>query len=372
MVTMFTNPSSKRAQQRIQDIAALRKGRAPADSPAPEAELEANSPQPPELTPPAIDSREQFKSPEPQRATPENDATAADQSPTADPIWPWDAHIGPHAALQSPPPAPTPLPAEPAVPSPRWEQASALQPLALAAAARVQEDMEQLAMAQQQAYGPVSPLQQPPDQALVDFCILLQQTQQNLNDMLVDLETARLELDIANGARQDAEDKQRAVAAQLAAADQQLNAMQQSGAAAADRCAWGRHPHGSAVVRIGIVHDCCWCAGAGQSGHHLLVTCVCHWVMDPNNRGQQTDGALTRTPPPPPPPPRLLLPPQGDAAEATAVRADAAQHGAGGARAAGRAGAGHPPRGGRPRMPTTHLLAAPCPHMHTPCCSQAA
>lgn len=59
----------------------------------------------------------------------------------------------------------------------------------------------------------------------MDFWALLQQTQQNLQDMLVDLETAKIELDLANGRAEEAEHVANMFKVQLAAAQQQNNAL---------------------------------------------------------------------------------------------------------------------------------------------------
>lgn len=60
--------------------------------------------------------------------------------------------------------------------------------------------------------------QPPPDSVLLDFCILLQQTQQSLQGMMVDLETACLELDLSNARAAEAEAGGVALAVQLAGA----------------------------------------------------------------------------------------------------------------------------------------------------------
>lgn len=60
----------------------------------------------------------------------------------------------------------------------------------------------------------------------MDFWALLQQTQQNLQDMLVDLETAKIELDLSNGRADEAENNADALKIQLAAAQQKNNALE--------------------------------------------------------------------------------------------------------------------------------------------------
>lgn len=61
---------------------------------------------------------------------------------------------------------------------------------------------------------------------LMDFWALLQQTQQNLQDMLVDLETAKIELDLANNRADEAELVTNALKVQLAAAQQRGSALE--------------------------------------------------------------------------------------------------------------------------------------------------
>lgn len=62
--------------------------------------------------------------------------------------------------------------------------------------------------------------------ALVDFWVLLQQTQNNLQDMLVDLETAKVELDLANQRAGEAQQQASGLRVQLSASEQKTLALE--------------------------------------------------------------------------------------------------------------------------------------------------
>jgi hypothetical protein len=61
----------------------------------------------------------------------------------------------------------------------------------------------------------------------MDFWLLLQQTQQNLQDILVDLDTAKLELELANGRADEERRRADALQVKLTASQQAAAALQQ-------------------------------------------------------------------------------------------------------------------------------------------------
>jgi hypothetical protein len=65
-----------------------------------------------------------------------------------------------------------------------------------------------------------------PDEALMDFWVLLQQTQANLQDMLVDLETAKVELDLSNQRANEAQQQVSSLRVQLSASEQRCGALE--------------------------------------------------------------------------------------------------------------------------------------------------
>lgn len=80
-------------------------------------------------------------------------------------------------------------------------------------------------------FGPVDPLGQQQQQlpvvpGLRDFFLILQQSQQSLQDMLVDLASAKVEADLANNKTAKAEAQARAVEMQMHAAQQQCAALE--------------------------------------------------------------------------------------------------------------------------------------------------
>jgi hypothetical protein len=64
------------------------------------------------------------------------------------------------------------------------------------------------------------------DEALMDFWVLLQQTQANLQDMLVDLDTAKVELDLSNQRANEAQQQVSSLRVQLSASEQKCGALE--------------------------------------------------------------------------------------------------------------------------------------------------
>jgi peptidoglycan hydrolase CwlO-like protein len=70
----------------------------------------------------------------------------------------------------------------------------------------------------------------------MDFWTLLQQTQQNLHDILVDLETAKLELELANGRADESQHRADALQLQLTASEKAVLALKEQIQARDSRC----------------------------------------------------------------------------------------------------------------------------------------